>query len=171
MTVAISKYCECRVFCVNYRLAPETIFPGALQDVVYSYLRLTDDLHIPANNIVLAADSAGAGLGVALMMYLRDNDYPLPSGAMLMSPWVDLTLSCDSWETNKEFDYLPRPWRGNHMNPINAYLGPNMDKYLMHPYVSPLFGEMKGLPPMLVQSGDAETVSYTHLTLPTKRIV
>ena len=156
LTVAISKYCECRVFCVNYRLAPETIFPGALQDVVYSYLRLTDDLHIPANNIVLAADSAGAGLGVALLMYLRDNGYPLPSGAMLMSPWVDLTLSCDSWETNKEFDYLPRPWRGNHMNPINAYLGPNMDKYLMHPYVSPLFGEMKGLPPMLVQSGDAE---------------
>lgn len=156
LTVAISKYCECRVFCVNYRLAPETIFPGALQDVVYSYLRLTDDLHIPANNIVLAADSAGAGLGVALLMYLRDNNYPLPSGAMLMSPWVDLTLSCDSWETNKEFDYLPRPWRGNHMNPINAYLGPNMDKYLMHPYVSPLFGEMKGLPPMLVQSGDAE---------------
>lgn len=156
LTVAISKYCECRVFCVNYRLAPETIFPGALQDVVYSYLRLTDDLHIPANNIVLAADSAGAGLGVALLMYLRDNNYPLPSGAMLMSPWVDLTLSCDSWETNKDFDYLPRPWRGNHMNPINAYLGPNMDKYLMHPYVSPLFGEMKGLPPMLVQSGDAE---------------
>ena len=70
LTVAISKYCECRVFCVNYRLAPETIFPGALQDVVYSYLRLTDDLHIPANNIVLAADSAGAGLGAVSYTHL-----------------------------------------------------------------------------------------------------
>lgn len=156
LTIAISKYCECRVFCVNYRLAPETIFPGALLDVAYSYFRLTDDLHIPPNNIVIAADSAGGGLAVALLMYLRDNKYPLPCGTILMSPWVDLTLSCDSWETNKEFDYLPRPWRGNHMNPINAYLGPNMDKYLMHPYVSPLFGEMENLPPMLVQTGDAE---------------
>lgn len=156
LTIAISKYCECRVFCVNYRLAPDTIFPGALLDVANAYFRLTDDLHIPPNNVVVAADSAGGGLALALMMYLRDNQYPLPCGAILMSPWVDLTLSCDSWETNKDFDYLPRPGRGNHMNPINAYLGPNIDMYLMHPYVSPLFGEMNGLPPMLIQTGDAE---------------
>ena len=158
ITIALSKYCECRVFCINYRLAPDTVFPGALLDSVYAYFRLTDDLHIPANNIVLAADSAGAGLAIALMMYLRDNAYPLPSGAILMSPWVDLTLSCDSWETNKEFDYLPRPGTGDHMNPVNAYLGPNMSKYLMHPYVSPLFGDMHGLPPMLIQTGDAEVL-------------
>lgn len=158
LTIALSKFCECRVFSVNYRLAPDTIFPGALLDAVYAYFRLTEDLHIPPNNIVLAADSAGGGLAIALMMYLRDNKYPLPAGAILMSPWVDLTLSCDSWETNKEFDYLPRPGAGNHMNPINAYLGPNMDKYLMHPYVSPLFGDMHGLPPMLIQSGDAEVL-------------
>jgi len=158
ITIALSKYCECRVFCINYRLAPDTVFPGALLDAVYAYFRLTDDLHIPANNIVLAADSAGAGLAIALMMYLRDNAYPMPCGAILMSPWVDLTLSCDSWETNKEFDYLPRPGAGDHMNPVNAYLGPNMNKYLMHPYVSPLFGEMQGLPPMLIQTGDAEVL-------------
>lgn len=158
ITIALSKYCECRVFCINYRLAPETVFPGALLDAVYAYFRLTDDLHIPANNIVLAADSAGAGLAIALMMYLRDNKYPMPSGAILMSPWVDLTLSCDSWETNKKFDYLPRPGTGDHMNPVNAYLGPNMSKYLMHPYVSPLFGDMQNLPPMLIQTGDAEVL-------------
>lgn len=158
ITIALSKYCECRVFCINYRLAPDTVFPGALLDAVYAYFRLTDDLHIPANNLVLAADSAGAGLAIALMMYLRDNAYPMPSGAILMSPWVDLTLSCDSWETNKEFDYLPRPGTGDHMNPVNAYLGHNMSKYLMHPYVSPLFGDMHGLPPMLIQTGDAEVL-------------
>jgi acetyl esterase/lipase len=53
-------------------------------------MRLTEDLRIPPENIILAGDSAGGGLCLALMMYLRDNDYPLPSGAILMSPWVGL---------------------------------------------------------------------------------
>lgn len=85
LTIALSKYCECRVFCINYRLAPETIFPGALLDVVSAYFRLVQDLHIPPNNIVVAADSAGGGLAIGLMMYLRDNEYPLPAAAILMS--------------------------------------------------------------------------------------
>ena len=73
---------------IDYRLAPETKFPGPLHDVVSAYLRLVEDLQIPAANIVLAGDSAGGGLTAALLLYLRDNDYPLPSGAILMSPWV-----------------------------------------------------------------------------------
>ncbi|GAK67628.1 putative lipase/esterase from carbohydrate esterase family CE10 [Moesziomyces antarcticus] len=158
LTISLSKYTECRVFGINYRLAPETKFPGALHDCVASYFRLTDDLGIPPSNIVLGADSAGGGLALALMYYLRDNDYPLPSGAMLFSPWVDLTMSCDSWDTNAEFDYLPMPKSGDHMNPVWAYLGDNIDKYLTHPYVSPLFGDMHGLPPLLIQCGDAEVL-------------
>lgn len=158
LTIALSKYCECRVFCINYRLAPDSIFPGALFDCVAAWFRLTDDLHIPPANIVLAADSAGGGLAIALMMYLRDNKFAMPGGAILFSPWVDLTLSCDSWETNKDFDYLPRPNNGDHMHPVAAYLGPNFDKYLTHPYVSPLFGDMHGLPPLLIQTGDAEVL-------------
>ena len=75
---------------LDYRLAPETNFPGPLHDVVSGYMRLTEDLRIPPENIILAGDSAGGGLCLALMMYLRDNDYPLPSGAILMSPWVGL---------------------------------------------------------------------------------
>lgn len=73
---------------VDYRLAPETRFPGQLQDAVYAYLRLIDDLHIPPENIIIAGDSAGGGLSLGLLMYLRDNQYPLPSGAILFSPWV-----------------------------------------------------------------------------------
>ena len=73
---------------IDYRLAPETKFPGPLHDVVSTYLRLVEDLQIPAANIVLAGDSAGGGLTTALLLYLRDNGYPLPSGAILMSPWV-----------------------------------------------------------------------------------
>ena len=75
-------------FAVDYRLAPETRFPGPLHDAVSAYLRLTDDLQIPPENIIIAGDSAGGALSLALMMYLRDNDYPLPGGGILMSPWV-----------------------------------------------------------------------------------
>ena len=92
---------------------------------------------------------------------------------------MDLTLSCDSWETNAEFDYLPMPLSGDHMNPVAAYLGENIDKYLTHPYASreyskagpgreqrhltrlcrtALFGDMHGLPPLLIQCGDAEVL-------------
>ena len=73
---------------MDYRLAPETRFPGPLHDAVAAYLRLVEDLLIPPENILVAGDSAGGGLSLALLMYLRDNAYPLPAGAILMSPWV-----------------------------------------------------------------------------------
>lgn len=158
ITISLSKYTECRVFAVNYRLAPDCKFPGPLHDVVSSWFRLVDDLGIPPQNIVLGGDSAGGGLTLALLYYLRDNNYDLPCGAILFSPWVDLTMSCDSWETNAEFDYLPMPMSGNHMNPVRAYLGDDLDKYVTHPYASPLFGDMRGLPPLLIQCGDAEVL-------------
>ncbi|PWN44207.1 Pkinase-domain-containing protein [Ceraceosorus guamensis] len=158
LTIALSKYTECRIFGINYRLAPDCKFPGPLHDVVSSWFRLTEDLGIPPSNIVIGADSAGGGLAFALMYYLRDNGYDLPSGAILFSPWVDLTMSCDSWETNSAFDYLPMPVSGNHMNPVAAYLGDNIEKYITHPYASPLFGDMRGLPPLLIQCGDAEVL-------------
>lgn len=85
LTISLSKYTECRVFGINYRLAPDTRFPGALHDCVSSWFRLVEDLGIPPSNIVLGADSAGGGLALATMMYLRDNGYELPSGAMLFS--------------------------------------------------------------------------------------
>jgi acetyl esterase/lipase len=100
ITISVSKYTDCRVFAVNYRLAPECRWPGQIHDAVSAYLRLTQDLKIPSENIIFGGDSAGGGLCLATMMYLRDNGMPLPCGAILMSPWVDLTMSCDSWETN-----------------------------------------------------------------------
>lgn len=158
LTISLSKYTECRLFAINYRLAPDCQFPGPLHDVVSSWFRLVDDLGIPPQNIVVGGDSAGGGLTLALLYYLRDNGYDLPSAAILFSPWVDLTMSCDSWETNSKFDYLPLTPSNDHMNPVRAYLGDNMDKYLTHPYASPLFGDLRGLPPLLIQCGDAETL-------------
>jgi acetyl esterase/lipase len=152
------------------------VFPGPLHDVVSAYFRLIDDLHIPPENIVISGDSAGGALALALLLYLRDNDYPLPSGAVLMSPWVgkceiiesvcfvflnyiiDLTMSCESWESNSEYDVVPFPTADNHMNPIGLYLGDHTERYLTHPYASPLFGDLTGLPPLLIQAGDAEVL-------------
>ncbi|PFH52271.1 hypothetical protein AMATHDRAFT_140379 [Amanita thiersii Skay4041] len=158
LSIPLAKYTDSRVFAIDYRLAPETVFPGPLHDVVSAYFRLIDDLHIPPENIIISGDSAGGGLTLALLMYLRDNDYPLPSGAILMSPWVDLTMSCESWESNADSDVVPFPTADNHMNPIALYLGEQTERYLTHPYASPLFGDFTGLPPLLIQAGDAEVL-------------
>ncbi|KAJ7631198.1 Alpha/Beta hydrolase protein [Roridomyces roridus] len=158
ISIPLSKYTDARVFALDYRLAPETRFPGPLHDAVTAYLRLVEDLQIPAENIVICGDSAGGGLSLALLMYLRDNAYPLPSSAILMSPWVDLTMSCDSWESNAPFDVVPMPSATSHMNPIALYLGDQVEQYLTHPYASPLFGDFNGLPPLLIQAGDAEVL-------------
>lgn len=102
-------------------------------------------------------DSAGGGLSLALTMYLRDNGYQLPSGLVLMSPWVDLTMSCGSWDDFSDMDVIPLPEADDHLNPVGCYLGPKgLAAYLTHPYASPLFGSLTGLPPMLIQSGDSE---------------
>lgn len=88
ITIPLSKFAGARVFAIDYRLAPETRFPGPLHDAVSAYFRLLDDLHVPPENILIAGDSAGGGLSLGLLMYLRDNNYPMPAGAILMSPWV-----------------------------------------------------------------------------------
>ena len=72
--------------------------------------------------------------------------------------FVDLTMSCESWDSNAPYDVVPFPTADNHMNPIALYLGENIEMYLTHPYASPLFGDFKDLPPLLIQAGDAEVL-------------
>ncbi|KAF8846132.1 alpha/beta-hydrolase [Paxillus ammoniavirescens] len=158
ITIPMSKYTNARLFAIDYRLAPETCFPGPLYDVVSAYLRLTDDLQVPPENIVVAGDSAGGGLCLALLFYLRDNGYNLPGGAILFSPWVDLTLSCPSWDTNSACDIVPTPGPTAHLHPVVMYLGDGLEEYLTHPYASPLFGNFDDLPPLLIQCGEAEVL-------------
>lgn len=67
-------------------------------------------------------------------------------------------MSCDSWDSNAPYDIVPRPLPGDHLNPIACYLGEHMEEYLTHPYASPLFGDFKGLPPMLIQAGEVEVL-------------
>ncbi|CAO3640770.1 unnamed protein product [Cunninghamella blakesleeana] len=152
-----------RIFAINYRLAPETPFPGALYDAVQSYLYLIDPQekhYFDPKAIMIMGDSAGGGLALSMLLYLRDHGLPLPEGACLLSPWVDLSFSYPSWNTASLFDYLPNNPDQLDINPQELYLGPNFSKsMLQHPYVSPLHADnFDYLPPIMVQSGGCESL-------------
>ncbi|KAF9284531.1 hypothetical protein BGZ68_004631 [Mortierella alpina] len=129
-------------------------------DASHAFCHLTDSngCGFEPENVTAAGDSAGGGLMLALMMYQRDNGLPTPSKAILLSPWLDLTMSCDSWVTNS-MDYLPCPPKSDHkFNPISFYCsGRDKIKTLVrHPYISPLWGNLQDLPPLQIQCGEAE---------------
>ncbi|MBO4909885.1 MAG: alpha/beta hydrolase [Lachnospiraceae bacterium] len=139
------------VLCPDYRVAPENPYPAALEDAVASYKWLLTRGY-KAGNIVVAGDSAGGGLAMALCMYLRDNGLPMPGGIIAMSPWTDLTASGASYEENFDKDPLFGGTRESLIY-INAYPG---DHDKTDPYISPLFGSFKDFPPMLIQVGGNE---------------
>ena len=139
------------VLSVDYRVAPEDPFPAALEDALAAFHWLRDR-GLKAEQIIVAGDSAGGGLALALTMYLRDHGEELPKKLVLMSPWTDLTASGESYETNYEKD----PLFGNTRESMlysNAYYGEQDPK---DPYISPLYGDFAGLPPMLFQVGSIE---------------
>jgi epsilon-lactone hydrolase len=143
----------CRALGINYRLAPEHRFPAALDDALASY-RWMLDRGIKPGNIVFAGDSAGGNLVLASMLSLRDRDLPLPVAGVLMSPWTDLAAAGASYVSRAKAD--PIHQRQMILALANNYLGEQGDPYL--PLASPLYADLKGLPPLLIQVGDRETV-------------
>ena len=101
---------------------------------------------------MFAGDSAGGGLALALCLYLKDHGMELPEGLVLMSPWTDLTASGESYETNYTLD----PLFGNTRDSMLYNLDYAGDEDPANPYISPLFGDFTGFPPMLVQAGSIE---------------
>ena len=142
---------ERAVLSVDYRVAPEDPYPAALEDAYAAYQWLLE-MGCRGSQIIVAGDSAGGGLALALCLYLKDKGEPLPKKLVLMSPWTDLAATGDSYETNFEKD----PLFGNTTDSMiysNAYYGENDPKT---PYISPLYGNYEGFPPMLFQVGGAE---------------
>lgn len=136
------------VFASAYRLAPQHVFPAALDDVVAVYSRLAER---DAGPIALAGDSAGGGLALALMISLRERGAPLPRAAALFSPWTDLSATGASARENEGSD--PIFTRRALKLAARQYLGKTSAR---DPRASSLFAELKGLPPLLVHVGSDE---------------
>ncbi|MGO4330805.1 alpha/beta hydrolase [Cupriavidus sp. 2TAF22] len=151
MTAALSRETHRDVFALDYHRAPEHPFPHALHAAYEAYKWLHDRLgEDPA--IVLAGDSAGGGLAVALMLMCKLHDMPLPKGAFLMSPWTDLTLSGDTIRTKALVD--ARISLDALRFFARSYLQEEHDP--RHPLASPVFGDLGGLPPILIHVGGDE---------------
>lgn len=148
----LSLAAGCQVLTVDYRLAPEHPFPAALDDAVTSYRWLLKQGWDPAQ-IVLAGDSAGGNLALTTLLRLRDGGDSLPAAGLLISPWVDLTCSAPSMETNAD----PRQFaqREGLLEDAALYL---QGADPCQPLASPLFADLTGLPPLLIQVGSTETL-------------
>jgi len=139
-----------RVLMVNYRLAPESPFPAALDDAIAAFDWLKSQGYAP-ENIILGGDSAGGGLALATLLNLKNLGADLPAAAILLSPWVDLTLSGASYADNSTLD--PMLTREVLKAWAETYLA---DRDAKAPLASPLYGDLQDLPPMLVHVGSTE---------------
>jgi monoterpene epsilon-lactone hydrolase len=144
-TAAIALRTGRLAYGADYRVPPDGPYPAALDDCVAAYRALLDE--VPAERIVVSGTSAGGNLAAALLLRARDEGLPMPAGALLLTPELDLTESGDTFDTLMGLDVV-LPGRLMEMNLV--YAG---GADLADPYLSPLFGDVAGFPPTLLQSG------------------
>ncbi len=140
----------CRALAIDYRLAPENPFPAALHDSLKTYDWLLKKGHDPSQ-ICYAGDSAGGGLAISSVLAIREKGLPLPAGIFCISPWLDLTLSGDSITENENVDPILSAAI------LNKYVDYYIGQYQANdPLISPLFADLRSLPPILIQTGRNE---------------
>ncbi len=169
----LSSLLGMRSVAIEYRLAPESPYPAALEDCYRAYCDLLDEGYT-SDKIILAGESAGGGLVYALTLLLKEREIPTPRGIIAISPWCDLTLSGESYATNKDADpsitaerlrlfadcYVgaekPKKKVGKKNKLTKNALTPQAERLKNHPYVSPVFADLSDMPPSLIFAGGDE---------------
>jgi acetyl esterase/lipase len=146
MVSHIADYTQSKVLMVDYRLAPENPFPAGLDDAVTVYDWLSKKLD--SQRIIIAGDSAGGGMTMALLLKIKEENLPKPAAAILLCPWVDLEMRNPTLDTLANKD----PWLDKNSLSLSAkeYYAQNTPQ---NPFVSPLNADLNGLPPLLIQLG------------------
>ena len=152
LAARLSRASKARVLVIDYRLAPEHPHPTAVDDSVAAYRWMLTQGMMPAR-IAVAGDSAGGGLTVATLVAIRDAKLPLPGAGACLSPWVDLEGIGESMTTKADVD--PIVQKAGLLQMAAAYLG---GKDPRTPLAAPLYADLSGLPPLLIQVGTAETL-------------
>ena len=152
MVAELGRRARAATLAVDYRLAPEHPFPGALEDALAVYRYVVERGFQPAH-VAIAGESAGGGLAVATLVALRDAGEPLPACAWLSSPWVDLEMTGASMDAKAAVD--PLISKRYLLELAAAYLD---GKEPRTPAASPLYADLHGLPPMSIDCGSAETL-------------
>lgn len=152
LTGRLARASQARVLALNYRLAPEHPYPAAVEDALAAYHWLTEQ-GVEPKQIVLAGDSAGGGLALALCLSLRESNQPQPAAVVCISPWVDLSMSGESVTARAKLDPV--------IDVVQLYA--HGQRYagqndLRLPLISPLYADLRGLPPLLIHVGSHEVL-------------
>jgi epsilon-lactone hydrolase len=153
LVARLSKAAQARGLALDYRLAPENLFPAAVDDSIAAYRWLLAQGYKPGR-IVIAGDSAGGGLTVATLLAVRDLGAPAPAAGVCISPWVDFEAEGESMTSRAAQD--PLVSREMILNIAKMYVGENGN--LREPLAAPINAYLDNLPPLLIQVGDAETL-------------
>jgi acetyl esterase/lipase len=147
---SIAYAAQAKALIIEYRLAPEHRFPAGMEDALVAYQWMLAQGYEPSQ-IFLAGDSAGGGLVLSTLLALKERSLPLPAGGVCLSPATDLTFSGESWKKNLKKELIVNPYTADKLQSI--YLG---DVDARNPLASPLFGDLQGLPPIMIQVGSDE---------------
>jgi len=159
VAVEIGRAARTRTLALGYRLAPEHPYPAQLEDALAAYSMLCNQGLAPSN-IAVGGDSAGGNLTLALLIALRERGLPLPSCGWLISPWSDLTASGATMRSKADADpMISKPYL---LELAQAFAG---GRDFGDPLISPLFADLVGLPPLLIQVGSDETLLDDAITL------
>lgn len=177
----LAAECGMKAFCVEYRLAPESPYPAALNDVYDAYMALLRG-GTPGKRIILAGESAGGGLIYSLCLRLREEGIELPAGIIAISPWCDLTLSGESYTNNREADpsltherlvFFANCYVGGYSDDLNPKprraskkkMEAALEEKKRDPLVSPVFADLTGMPPSLIFAGGDEMLLSDAVTM------